>query len=41
LRATGQEDEADRVRGLAAAAGEHFLMTVPEGEQTDPSVSTE
>jgi glutamate synthase (NADPH) large chain len=41
LRATGQEGEAERILGLAAAPREHFLMSVPEGEQTDPSVSTE
>jgi glutamate synthase (NADPH/NADH) large chain len=41
LRATGQDDEAERVLGLAAAATEHFLMSVPEAEQTDPSISTE
>jgi hypothetical protein len=29
------------VLGLAAAASEHFLVSVPEGEQTDPSISTE
>ena len=26
---------------LAAAAQEHFLMSIPEQQQTDPSVSTE
>jgi glutamate synthase (NADPH) large chain len=41
LRATGQDDEAERILGLAAAPGEHFLMSVPEREQTDPSISTE
>jgi glutamate synthase (NADPH) large chain len=41
LRATGQDDEAGRVLALAARASEHFLMSVPESEQTDPSVSTE
>jgi glutamate synthase (NADPH/NADH) large chain len=41
LRATGQDDEAEYVLGLAAAASEHFLVSVPEGEQTDPSISTE
>jgi glutamate synthase (NADPH/NADH) large chain len=41
LRATGQPDEAARVAGLAAGARAHFLMVVPEREQTDPSVSTE
>jgi glutamate synthase (NADPH/NADH) large chain len=41
LRATGQDQEADRVGGLAAAAQQHFLMSIPEQQQTDPSVSTE
>ncbi len=41
LRATGQEDEADRIASLAAAPRENFLMSIPEGQQTDPSVSTE
>jgi glutamate synthase (NADPH/NADH) large chain len=41
LRATGQAGEADRVLALAAHPDAHFLMSVPEREQTDPSVSTE
>jgi hypothetical protein len=41
LRATGQEEEADRILGLAADPSAHFLVSVPEGEQTDPSISTE
>ncbi|MEK6228142.1 MAG: glutamate synthase-related protein, partial [Actinomycetota bacterium] len=41
LRGTGQDEEADRVATLAAAAQEHFLMSIPEQQQTDPSVSTE
>jgi glutamate synthase (NADPH) large chain len=41
LRATGQDDEAERILGLAVDPGEHFLMSVPEGQQTDPSISTE
>ncbi|HEU0024158.1 MAG TPA: glutamate synthase-related protein, partial [Thermoleophilaceae bacterium] len=41
LRATGQDGEAARIGSLASAATEHFLMVVPEREQTDPSVSTE
>ena len=41
LRATGQDGEADRVLALAEAAAGNFVMSVPEGEQTDPSVSTE
>jgi len=41
LRATDQDDEADRVLGLAASPQEHFIMSIPQKEQTDPSVSTE
>jgi len=41
LRGTGQDDEADRVSGLAAAAERNFLMCIPEQQQTDPSISTE
>jgi glutamate synthase (NADPH) large chain len=41
LRATGQDEEAGRVLGLAADAGEHFLMVVPERVQADPNISTE
>jgi len=41
LRATDQGEEAERVLALAAEPAEHFLMSVPEREQTDPSVSTE
>lgn len=41
LRDSGQSDEADRITGLAADAGEHFLMCIPESEQADPSISTE
>jgi glutamate synthase (NADPH/NADH) large chain len=41
LRATDQEYEAERVLALAADPAGHFLMCVPEKEQTDPSVSTE
>jgi glutamate synthase (NADPH) large chain len=41
LRATDQEKEANRVARLAAEPQRHFLMSVPESEQTDPSVSTE
>ena len=41
LRATGQDDEAHRIGALAADAAGHFLMVVPEREQTDPSISTE
>ena len=41
LRATDQADEADRMRALAAAAGDSFLMIVPHKVQADPSISTE
>jgi glutamate synthase (NADPH/NADH) large chain len=41
LRATDQQSEADRVLSLAAAPERHFVMSVPEKEQTDPSISTE
>jgi glutamate synthase (NADPH/NADH) large chain len=41
LRATGQDDEAERVTSLAAAATENFLMIVPHKVQADPSISTE
>jgi glutamate synthase (NADPH/NADH) large chain len=41
LRATGQDEEADRVSELAADATSNFLMIVPEKVQADPSISTE
>ena len=41
LRATGQDDEAERVRALAAGGAENFLMIVPHRVQADPSISTE
>jgi glutamate synthase (NADPH/NADH) large chain len=41
LRVTDQDGEADRVFKLATEAEKHFLMSVPEQEQTDPSISTE
>jgi glutamate synthase (NADPH/NADH) large chain len=41
LRATGQEDEADRVLALAMNAPDNFLMIVPEKVQADPNISTE
>jgi glutamate synthase (NADPH) large chain len=41
LRATGQDDEADRMGSLAAAASDNFLMIVPHRVQADPSISTE
>ena len=41
LRATGQDEEADRVLDLAADATSNFLMIVPHKVQADPSISTE
>jgi glutamate synthase (NADPH/NADH) large chain len=41
LRATGQDEEADRILGLSADATSNFLMVVPEKVQADPSISTE
>jgi glutamate synthase (NADPH/NADH) large chain len=41
LRATGQEEEAVRILGLAEDATSNFLMVVPHKVQADPSVSTE
>ncbi len=41
LRATGQDEEADRVLALAADAASNFLMVVPHKVQADPSISTE
>jgi len=41
LRATGQDDEADRVTDLAANARDHFLVIIPQKVQADPSISTE
>ncbi|HEX6603121.1 MAG TPA: glutamate synthase-related protein, partial [Solirubrobacterales bacterium] len=41
LRATGQNEEADRVLELAADATSNFLMIVPLKVQADPSISTE
>jgi glutamate synthase (NADPH/NADH) large chain len=41
LERSEQHDEARRIRGTAAEARSNFLMSVPEREQTDPSVSTE
>jgi glutamate synthase (NADPH/NADH) large chain len=41
LRATGQDEEADRVMGLASDAASNFLMVVPHKVQADPSISTE
>jgi glutamate synthase (NADPH/NADH) large chain len=41
LERSDQHDEGARMRGIAADPTLHFLMSVPEREQTDPSVSTE
>ncbi len=41
LRATGQDEEAERMGSLAATAAENFLMVVPHKVQADPSISTE
>ncbi|MBW8058966.1 MAG: glutamate synthase [Solirubrobacterales bacterium] len=41
LRATDQNEEADRMLGLAADAADNFLMVVPHRVQADPSISTE
>jgi len=41
LRATDQDDEAERMTSLAASAAENFLMIVPHRVQADPSISTE
>ena len=41
LRATGQDEEAERVGELALDAQANFLMSIPEDQQTDPSISTE
>ena len=41
LRATDQDEEAERVLALAASARESFLMIVPEKVQADPNISTE
>jgi len=41
LRATGQGGEAERILALAAEPEASFLTSVPEREQTDPSISTE
>ncbi len=36
-----QAREAERIRSIASQPRRHFLMSVPQREQTDPSVSTE
>jgi glutamate synthase (NADPH) large chain len=41
LRATHQDEEAERVVRLAATARESFLMIVPHRVQADPNISTE
>jgi glutamate synthase (NADPH/NADH) large chain len=41
LRATDQDDEADRVLALARNARENFLVIIPQKVQADPSISTE
>jgi glutamate synthase (NADPH/NADH) large chain len=41
LRATDQDEEAERMLGLSADATESFLMVVPHRVQADPSISTE
>jgi glutamate synthase (NADPH/NADH) large chain len=41
LRATDQDDEADRVMSLTTDAAANFLMIVPHRVQADPSISTE
>jgi len=41
LRATSQDEEAERVTALAADAASNFLMVVPHKVQADPSISTE
>jgi glutamate synthase (NADPH/NADH) large chain len=41
LRATDQDEEAERMLGLAASAPDNFLMVVPHKVQADPSISTE
>jgi glutamate synthase (NADPH/NADH) large chain len=41
LRATEQDVEAKRILSLAAEPERHFVMSVPQKEQMDPSISTE
>jgi len=41
LRATDQDEEAERILALAASAADNFLMVVPHKVQADPSISTE
>jgi glutamate synthase (NADPH) large chain len=41
LRATEQDDEADRISALLGEPSDNFLMIIPEKVQADPSISTE
>jgi glutamate synthase (NADPH/NADH) large chain len=41
LRATRQDEEAERMAAMAADATSNFLMIVPHKVQADPSISTE
>jgi glutamate synthase (NADPH) large chain len=41
LRATDQDEEAERVVALAANAADNFLVVLPHKVQADPSISTE
>jgi glutamate synthase (NADPH/NADH) large chain len=41
LRATGQDDQAERLSELGADATSNFLMVSPHKVQADPSISTE
>ena len=41
LRATGQDQEADRILEMSADATSNFLMVIPQKVQADPSISTE
>jgi glutamate synthase (NADPH/NADH) large chain len=41
LRATNQDEEAERMTDLAADATSNFLMVMPHQVQADPSISTE
>ncbi|MDX6615437.1 MAG: glutamate synthase large chain, partial [Solirubrobacterales bacterium] len=41
LRATGQNEEAERIGALGTAARDNFMMIVPERVQADPNISTE
>jgi glutamate synthase (NADPH/NADH) large chain len=41
LRATGQDEEAERILALASDSAQNFLMIVPERVQADPNISTE